>query len=93
MDPVYRVKVELVSGEDTELAKKLKEGIECEGFVILANREKDHHCVLHHISIMDIATMIAGNSYMLGAGILAKAMREAKDLKEPDFSKILRGLS
>jgi len=79
-EPIYRIKVEVIGEErdDCKLDKKLKEGIECAGFVILADKEDSSSVLIHGVSTLDIATMIAPSGAMMAASILAKAMREGK---------------
>ena len=80
-EPIYRIKVEVI-GEETD-GHKLDErfageGIECNGFVILSDGEEHSTVLLHNVSNIDIANMIAPSGEMMSASLIAQAMREGK---------------
>lgn len=92
-NPTYRITVEVIGDEkDHELGDSLRGGVECDGFAILANKGKSGTNVIHGISNIDLAAIIAGNDEMMGASIIAKALREARDITADKPSKILAGI-
>jgi len=89
-NPVYRITVEVIGDEkDHEIGNSLRSGIECDGFAILANQGMGAQTVMHAISNIDLAAIIAENDEMMAASVIAKALREARDIKESKPSKIL----
>lgn len=79
-EPIYRIKVEVI-GEETEDCKineTLRGGVDCNGFVILCNKEDSSEVAIHRVSNIDIATMLAPSGEMMAASLLAQAMREGK---------------
>ena len=92
----YRIKVEAIGeaeGKDM-LDEKITEGIECNGFVILGNRDKQGAIIKHDVNDIDIAGLIAEDAGMLGASLIAKAMNDAYKLKRKEragdlFGKLL----
>lgn len=64
------------------LDEKLTEGIECNGFVILGDRDKQGTIIKHDVNDIDIAGLIAEDADMLGASLIAKAMKDACELKK-----------
>ena len=92
-NPVYRITVEVIGDEkDHEIGDSLRGGVECDGFAIIANKGKGGQTVIHGISNLDLACIIAGNDELMGASVIAKALREAHDLTESKPSKILAGI-
>ena len=92
--PIYRIKVEVI-GEEQEEAKvseTLRGGVECDGFAILANKGKGGTTALHSISNIDLAAIIAGSDEMLGASIIAKALRDSMALKKDKADSFLAGI-
>lgn len=67
-------------------------GVECDGFAIIANKGKGGQVVIHGISNLDLACLIAGNNEMMGVSVIAKALREARTITEDKSSKILAGI-
>ena len=92
----YRIKVEAIGeaeGKDM-LDEKLTEGIECNGFVILGDRDKQGAIIKQDVNDIDIAGLIAEDADMLGASLIAKAMQDACELKKKSragdlFGKLL----
>ena len=81
----FRITVQQIEGEDMQefnerFARENPEGIECEGMVILANNEEGHVSYIHRVNQMDIAEMISNNSTVTAAAILARAMKEARQV-------------
>lgn len=92
-NPVYRITVEVIGDEkDHEIGDSLRGGVECDGFAIIANKGKGGQTVIHGISNLDLACIIAGNDELMGASVIAKALREAHDITESKPSKILAGI-
>jgi len=93
----YRIKVEAIGEAECKvmLDEELTEGIECNGFVILGDRDhKQGVAVKHDINDIDIAGLIAVDADMLGASLIAKAMKDAYELKKKSragdlFGKLL----
>lgn len=94
----YRIKLEAIGeGECKDmLNEELTEGIECDGFVILCNRDhKQGAIVKYNVNDIDIAGLIAEDADMLGASLIAKAMKDAYELKKREragdfFGKLLK---
>lgn len=79
----YRIKVELIGEGKAMLDERLTEGIECNGFVIIGDRDDNQGVtVKHDVNDIDIAGLIAEDAGMLGASLIAKAMKDACELKE-----------
>ena len=88
--PTYRIKVEVIGDEkDNETVNFLREGVECDGFAIIANEGKNGRTVIHDIGNIDLACIIAGSDELMGASVIAKALREARTITENKPSKIL----
>ena len=91
--PVYRITVEVIGDEKGhEIGDSLRKGIECDGFAILANKGKGAETAIHRISSIDLASIVACSDEMMGASLIAKAMREARDLTESKPIKTLAGI-
>lgn len=75
---MYRIRIESMDGQD-HIDEEIRE-IECSGFAIIVDNEKSSQVILHNVSSMDIATGIAFDDSMMGAAIIAKAMREAHEI-------------
>jgi len=94
----YRIKVEPIGelNEDMMPDDDLRMGVECDGFTIIADRDEEHDTVYaEHMAIIDIATIIAGNEFMLKAAYVAKAMRESAEITEKrdnPFVKIIQSI-
>lgn len=92
----YRIKVEAIGEGECKvmLDEKLTEGIECNGFVILGDRDKQGAIIKQDVNDIDIAGLIAEDADMLGASLIAKAMTDACELKKKEragnlFGKLL----
>lgn len=91
-NPVYRITVEVIGDEKGhEIGDSLR-GVECDGFAIIANKGKGGQTVIHGISNLDLACLIAGNHGLMGASVIAKALREARGIMESKPSNILAGI-
>lgn len=81
----YRIKVEAIGEGECKnmLDEELTEGIECDGFVILGERDHKQGAIIKHdINDIDIAGLIAEDADMLGASLIAKAMKDDYELKK-----------
>ena len=92
----YRIIVEKI-GEESEEYKLPRDltkeggGIECDGFVILADLDKEaHQTVIHNMTRIGIANIMHANPAMLSAATLAKAMDEANEIERK--AETARGL-
>ena len=91
-NPVYRITVEVIGDEkDHEIGNTLREGVECDGFAIIANKGKSGQMVVHSMNHLDLACLIAANDDLMGASVIAKALREASDIWEGKPGDILAG--
>jgi len=86
----YTIKV--VSNEpDKEFDERYGKGIDCDGFVILANEPGNSTCCIHGLNQIDMATMIAASGELRSASTIAKALVEAKaivnDSRKSAFAK------
>ena len=96
----YRIRVEALDdgeGKREQLDQEYTDGIECEGFVILADKGEDTYESLHNVSRLDIAEMMAKSSVMMAASVIAKALRESEEItergkREEAFKGILEAL-
>ena len=88
----YRIKVEAIGECKDMLDEKITEGIECNGFVILCDRDhKQGAIVKHDVNDIDIAGLIAEDANMLGASLIAKAMKDAYELKKKERAGVAFG--
>lgn len=83
MKKKYRIRIECTDAEEQQkLDEKLKCGIECDGFALIANKsETTGSTLLLDISMIDLACLIAGNEDLTEASIIANALVEARDRK------------
>lgn len=75
----YLIRVESMD-HDEVLYRKFVEGIECDGFVVLAHKGCDAAVAMHHVSVDDISNMIANESKLAQAAILADAKRRITEI-------------
>lgn len=75
----YRIRIEALDGNE-DLEQDYTDGIECDGFAILAHQDDGCQVALHQVSIDIISDMIVSSNKMCAAGILAKAKRELRDV-------------
>lgn len=88
----YRIKIEPIEGaEGAKISDELLEPIECDGFVILGNRGRTSVNIMHDINDIEIASIIAEDTDILGASIIAKAMREDSEMKRKSAAGNLFG--
>lgn len=79
----YRIWIESMD-HDEVLDSKFVEGVECDGFVVLAPKGEGCNVMLHKVSIDTISDMIASSKKLMAAGILAKAKVDVKDQMRQD---------
>ena len=90
----YRIIVEPISEEAQDLPDDFKSVIECSGFTLLADfGDKTMRCI-QNVSVLDIAQAIFKESVLMQAAHIAKAMREAAQMKQSDrFSDFIGALA
>ena len=71
----YLIKVESMD-MDEALCKNYADGIEADGFVIMADQGKTDCVTIHGLSVDEISNIIVHCDELMSAGILAKAKRE-----------------
>lgn len=79
----YRIRIEALNGNE-ELEQDYTDGIECDGFAVLAHQGDGCQVALHQASIDTISDMIVSSNKMCAAGILAKAKYEIRDVMRKD---------
>ena len=79
----YLIKVESMDG-DEQLDQRYQKGIECDGFVIMADKGEGATTSLHKVSIDTISDMIQGDSKLTQASILADAKRRIMEIAMKD---------
>lgn len=85
----YRIRIESTD-HDEVLDSEFVEGIECDGFVVLAHNGDGCKVILHKVSIDIISDMIASSKKMMAAGILAKAKVDVKaQLRQDEMGDLL----
>ena len=79
----YLIRVESMD-HDEVLDSEYVEGVECDGFVVLAHNGDGCKVILHNVSIDTISDMIKCNSNLMQAGILAEAKRKIMEMAMKD---------
>lgn len=79
----YLIKVESMD-HDEALDQEYQDGIECDGFVIMADKGKGATLALHKVNVDTISDMIQGDSKLMQAAILAEAKRRIMDIAMND---------
>ena len=94
MEKKYRIRIECTDAEEQKrFDEELEDGVECDGFALIANKGKTKgSAILHDISMIDLACLIAGNEDLMEASIIAKAMDEAHERKVKSAGKDLHKL-
>lgn len=77
----YLIKVESTE-HDEALDQRYQKGIECDGFVIMADKGEGATTCMHDVSIDTISDMILLDSKLMEAAILAEAKRKIEELME-----------
>lgn len=77
--PIYRIKPEVIGDEERRImSEKLRGGVDCKGFAIIALQENGCTVCMHGISNIDLSCGIAGSDELMAASLVAKAMRDSK---------------
>lgn len=85
----YRIRIESMD-HDEVLDSEFVEGIECDGFVVLAHKGEGCQVAIHNVNVDMISDMIAGSRKVMAASVLAKGKREAADmLRKDDMGDLL----
>lgn len=85
----YRIRIESTD-HDEVLDSEYVEGIECDGFVVLAHKGEGCQVAIHDVNVDMISDMIAGSRKVMAASALAKGKREAADmLRKDDMGDLL----
>lgn len=79
----YLIRVESMD-HDEVLNSDYVEGIECDGFVVLAHKGDCCQVAIHQVNVDMISDMIAGSRKVMAASVLAKGKREAADMLRKD---------
>jgi len=79
----YRIRIESMD-HDEVLDSEYVEGIECDGFVVLAHKGEGCQVAIHQVNVDMISDMIAGSRKVMAAGVLAKCKREVADMLRKD---------
>lgn len=79
----YRIRIESMD-HDEVLDSEYVEGIECDGFVVLAHKGEGCQVAIHQVNVDIISDMIAGSRKVMAASVLAKGKREAADMLRKD---------
>ena len=86
----YRIRIESMD-HDEVLDSEYVEGIECDGFVVLAHKGEGCKVAIHNVNVDIISDMIAGSRKVMAASVLAKGKREAIDMLRKDEMGDLMG--
>lgn len=94
MEKKYRIRIECTDAEEQKrFDKELEDGVECDGFALIANKGKlKGSAILYDISIIDLACLIEGNDALMEAAIIAKGLDEAHERKTKSAGKDVRKL-
>lgn len=79
----YRIRIESMD-HDEVLNSEFVEGIECDGFVVLAHKGEGCQAAIHDVNVDMISDMIAGSRKVMAASVLANGKREAADMLRKD---------
>ena len=79
----YRIRIEDID-HDEVLDSEFVEGIECDGFVVMAHKSECCQVAIHELNVDMISDMIAGSRTVMAASVLAKGKREAADMLRKD---------
>lgn len=79
----YLIKVESMD-HDEAMDEQYQRGIECDGFVIMADKGEGATVCMHHVSIDTISNMIVHESKVMQAAILADAKRQIMAMAAKD---------
>ena len=74
----YRIKIEALDPAE-ELRAEYRIGIECEGFLIIANREDSFKTCVRGMNRMDIAECMANDRMLMGSAYIARGILDAME--------------
>lgn len=77
----YLIKVECMD-HDEQMDERYQKGIECDGYVIMADRGGGATTCMHEVSIDTISDMIRSDNKLMQAAVLAEAKRKIEELME-----------
>ena len=77
----YRIKVEVLDSKE-KVSEELLNGWECDGFFLGMDIGDNNRTIISNLSIVDIAGIIAPDTKLLEAAIIARAMDEARLTRE-----------
>lgn len=81
----YRIKVELAPGGNPEFApdKELLDGVDCEGFLLLVHGCEKGRSIIHNLSVLELAEILAELMTNLKSGSeIQQALAIAEGLKK-----------
>jgi len=85
----YRIRIESMD-HDEVLDSEYVEGIECEGFVVLAHKGEGCQVAIHNVNMDIISDMLSSSKKMMAAGILAKAKVDVKaQLRQDEMGDLM----
>ena len=92
----YLVKIESMD-MDEQLDRRYTDGIECEGFTLIADGGESNIVAIHKMSVDDISDAMKNEDKLMSAAILAKAKKEIIDIamrqnKGRDMLRTLLGM-
>lgn len=89
----YRIKVEALDPSAEELRAELRMGIECEGFVVMADQGDGGCTSIEHMNIAKAAELMSGNAEMIKTACLARAIAEGRTYaRELSVKSLLHGI-
>ena len=80
----YRILFESME-DNQEFNETYGEGIECEGFCVIADTGEAYAVAIHHMSVDSIANGIVKSEDLTSAAILAKARLEIAEINKGSF--------
>ena len=80
----YRIIVEPISEEAQDIPEEYRTGVECGGFTLIADFGKSVLCSFQSVNVIDIAHAMSREPILMRAAHIAKAMREAMQMKQSD---------
>ena len=92
MEITYRIKVESVDGTDLRLDEQYKDGIECDGFVIVAHDRTGNTVAIHHMNVLGIAQGMADSDELMAGAAIAEGLKKSKAIMARSKLKGLAGL-
>ena len=71
---------------DEKMDGEYTEGMEVDGFVIMADRGDRDTVAIHHMNVDGISDIILHNDKLMSAGILAKAKKEITQIAKREMT-------